>query len=144
MRTGISVLLALLVALSPFETVWAQADPQLAAINRYLNGRRFFVSYREGGPAYGTHIFLDVDYCASGRFILTGQSRRQTVLDNWQMNNWEDAGRWDVVRFQGRTGVRAVTESGKVDFVPVEMLPGGRLWAGEGVSVQARGPARCR
>jgi hypothetical protein len=101
------------------------------------------VSYREGGPAYGTHFFLDVHYCSSGQFILFGQSRRQTVLDNWQNNSWEDAGQWDVVRLQGRAGVRAVSRTGKVDFVPVEILPGGRLWAGEGVSVQPQGPARC-
>lgn len=144
MKTRIGVLLALLMALSPFETAWAQADPQLGAINRYLNGRRFLVTYREGGAAYGTHVFLDIDYCASGRFILTGKSRRQTVLDNWQMNNWDDAGRWDVVRFQGRTGVRWVSVSGKMDFVPVEVLQGGRLRAGEGVSVQPQGAARCR
>ena len=124
-------------------TLFTQADPQLSAIQQHLNGRRFLVSYREGGPAYGTHFFLDVHYCSNGQFLLFGESRRQTVLDNWQNNSWQDAGTWQVMRFQGRTGVRAISRSGKVDFVPVEMLPGGRLWAGEGVSVQPQGAARC-
>ena len=144
MKTPIIVLSVLLMASAPIAIVRAQADPQLNAIDRSLSGRRFLVSYREGGAAYGTHVSLEIHYCANGEYILFGRSQRQTVLDNWQVNNWQDAGRWNVVRVQGQTGVRAVSVSGKVDFVAVETLPGGRLWAGEGVSVQAQGPARCR
>ena len=121
----------------------AQSDAQVRAIEQHLTGKRFLVTYREGGAAYGTHFALDVHYCGNGQFILSGQSRRQTVLDNWQVNNWEDSGSWQVVRFQGRTGVRAVSRSGAVDFVPVEILPNGRVWAGDGVSVQPRGVAVC-
>ena len=72
----------------PFVTLFAQSDAQVSAIDRYLSGRRFLVSYREGGPVYGSHIFLDVHYCSSGQYLLAGESRRQTVLDNWQVNRW--------------------------------------------------------
>ena len=144
MNTRIGVLLALITAFSSLGPAQAQSDPQLKAISQYLSGRRFLVTYREGGAAYGTHNFLDVHYCANGEFILFGKSERQTVMDNWQRNSWEDAGRWEVVRFQGRAGVRWVSRSGKIDFAAVEILPGGRLWAGEGVSVQPQGPARCK
>ena len=66
------------------------------------------------------------------------------MLDNWQVNRWEDSGRWAVLRVEGRVGVRAVSRSGKVDFVPAELLPDGRLWVGDGVSVRLQGPAICR
>ena len=137
---GLPVVLLVL----PLVTLFAQSDPQVSAIDRYLSGRRFLVSYREGGPVYGSHIFLDVHYCSNGQYLLTGESRRQTVLDNWQVNRWEDSGRWAVLRVEGRVGVRAVSSSGKVDFVVTELLPDGRLWVGDGVSVNPKGPAICR
>jgi hypothetical protein len=136
-------MLVVLLAL-PFVTLFAQSDAQVVAIERYLSGRRFLVSYRDGGPVYGSHIFLDVHYCPSGQYLLAGESRRQTVLDNWQVNRWEDSGRWTVLRVAGQVGVRASSNSGKVDFVATEMLPDGRLWVGEGVSVSHKGPALCR
>jgi hypothetical protein len=138
------ILLALITAFSPLVRAQAQTDPQLIAINKYLSGRRLLVTYREGGAVYGTHNFLDVHYCANGEFILFGRSERQTVLDNFQRSSWEDTGRWEVVRLQGRAGVRWVSRSGKVDFAALEILPDGRLWAGEGVSIQPQGPARCK
>ena len=146
LNATVGVLLAVGMAVLPFQTAaaLAQSDSELGAIDRYLRGRQFLVAYREGGAAYGTHIRLEVHYCPSGQFVLFGQSRRQTVLDNWQVNNWEDAGRWDVIRVQGQPGVRAVSIAGRTDFAPVKMLPDGRLWAGDGVSVQLRGAARCK
>ena len=137
---GLTVVMLVL----PFATLLAQLDLQVNAIDRYLSGRRFLVSYREGGAVYGSHIFLDVHYCSNGQYILSGESRRQTVLDNWQVNRWEDSGRWAVLRVEGRVGVRAVSSSGKVDFVAAELLPDGRLWVGDGVSVRLQGPAICR
>lgn len=136
--------LAALAIAFPFVTLPAQSDPQVNAIARYLSGRRFLVSYRDGGPVYGSHIFLDVHYCSNGEYRLAGESRRQTVLDNWQVNRWEDAGRWVVMRVGGRVGVRASSNSGKADFVAAELLSDGRLWVGDGVSVNAKGPALCR
>ena len=136
--------LPFVMLLLPFVTLFAQSDPQVNAIDRYLSGRRFLVSYREGGAAYGLHIFLDVHYCSNGQYILSGESRRQTVLDNWQVNRWEDSGRWAVLRVEGRAGVRAQSRSGKVDFVAADILPDGTLWVGDGVSVRLQGMAICR
>jgi hypothetical protein len=136
--------LPVVMLLLPFVTLLAQSDPQVNAIDRYLSGRRFLVSYREGGAVYGSHIFLDVHYCSNGQYILSGESRRQTVLDNWQVNRWEDSGRWAVLRVEGRVGVRAVSLSGRVDFVAADILPDGRLWVGDGVSVRPQGLAICR
>ena len=51
-------------------TVLAQPDPQVTEVARYLSGRRFLVSYREGGPVYGTHVVLDVQYCSNGQYLL--------------------------------------------------------------------------
>ena len=136
--------LPVVILVLPFATLLAQSDSQVDAIDRHLSGRRFLVSYREGGAVYGSHIFLDVHYCSNGQYILSGESRRQTVLDNWQVNRWQDSGRWAVQRVEGRVGVRALSRSGKVDFVAAELLPDGRLWVGDGVSVRLQGPAICR
>jgi hypothetical protein len=136
---GLTVVMLVLPAVALF----AQSDPQVNAVDRYLSGRRFLVSYREGGAAYGSHILLDVHYCSNHRYILSGESRRQTVLDNWQVNRWEDSGQWAVMRVEGRVGVRGTSISGNVDFVAAEILPDGRLWVGDGVSVRHQGPAVC-
>ena len=66
------------------------------------------------------------------------------MLDNLQVNRWEDSGRWVVLRVEGRVGVRAVSRSGKVDFVAAEIAPDGSLWVGDGVSVRLQGQATCR
>ena len=136
--------LLLVLSMLPFVTLLGQSDPEVNALDGYLSGRRFLVSYRDGGPVYGSHIFLDVHYCSNGQYLLAGESRRQTVLDNWQINRWEDSGQWTVLRVDGRTGVRAVSRSGKIDFVVTELLADGRLWVGDGVSVNPKGPAICR
>ena len=104
-------------------------------ISRVIPGRR---------SRLRLNIFLDVHYCSNGQYTLSGESRRQTVLDNWQVNRWDDSGRWAVLWVEGRVGVRAVSSSGKVDFVAAELLPDGRLWVGDGVSVRLQGPAICR
>lgn len=140
----IIVLLALVSSFLPVCTVYAQTDPQAQDIKRYLNGQKILVSYREGGPIYGTYFFLEVHYCRTGQYALFGRNRRQTVLDNWQVNNWEEYGRWDVIRFQGQVGVQSISTSGKRDFVPVHLLPDGRLWVADGVSTQRQGTAQCR
>ena len=66
------------------------------------------------------------------------------MLDNLQVNRWEDSGRWVVLRVEGRVGVRAVSRSGKVDFVAAEIAPDGSLWVSDGVSVRLQGQATCR
>lgn len=141
-RFGVSALLAVVFSLSPCAP-HAQTDDEVQHLKQYLTGQRLMVSYREGGAAYGTHIFLDIHYCPSGQYLLYGQSRKQTVLDNWQVNNWEDYGRWDVVRYQGQVGIGYVSTQGQTDFIPVQIRADGSLWAGEGVSIQRQGRAQC-
>ena len=137
------VFLTLFIAFFPLCPLHAQTRKEVQYIKGYLGGHEVRVTYREGGPLYGTLFFLDVHFCASGRYLLYGQSRKQTVLGNEQVNNWKDNGIWDVVTFQGHTALQYVATSGARDMVPMEVLPDGRVRPLSGASMQRMGRAQC-
>ena len=93
---------------------------------------------------FGTYFFQEIHYCNSGEYLLVGQSRKQTVLGNEQVNNWQEAGSWEVIRSGGRVGVRYKAVMGQPNFVPVTLLPDESISIGSGVSIQRQGPAACR
>jgi len=138
------VFLELYIVFFPLSPTYAQTLKEVHYIKGYLDGREVQVTYREGGPLYGTFFFLDVHFCASGRYLLFGQSRKQTVLGNEQVNNWKDSGIWDVVTFQGHTALRYVATSGARDMVPMEILPDGRVHPLSGASMERMGMAQCK
>ena len=140
------VFLALFITFLPFcpLPLYAQTQKEVQYIKAYLGGHEVQVTYREGGPIYGTFFFLDVHFCASGRYLLFGQSRKQTVLGNEQVNNWNDSGSWDVVTFQGHAALQYVATSGARDIIPMEVLPDGRVHPLTGASMQQIGRAQCK
>src|ERR1700756_5352940 len=91
----------LVLAFSLTGTALAQAGSQAQALKAYLGGQKLIVTYRQGGPVYGTYISLQVHLCRSGNYMTFGQSRKQTVLGNEQVNNWRDQGRWDTGVYAG-------------------------------------------
>jgi hypothetical protein len=117
---------------------------EIEAIRQRLTGQQLLITYRDGGPIYGTYYFLNVQFCASGNYMTMAESHRTTVLDNHEDRHWQDYGRWDLVSIRGRTVLRYLSSSGKGDIVPLILLPDGRLWVREGVTVVARGRAVCR
>lgn len=143
LRLRCMVFLTLFIAFFPLCPLHAQTRKEVQYIKGYLGGHEVRVTYREGGPLYGTLFFLDVHFCASGRYLLYGQSRKQTVLGNEQVNNWKDNGIWDVVTFQGHTALQYVATSGARDMVPMEVLPDGRVRPLSGASMQRMGRAQC-
>ena len=138
------IIFALLVELFPLYAAHAQTQKDVQYVKGSLSGHEFQVTYREGGPLYGTYFFLDVHFCSSGRYMLYGQSRKQTVLGNEQVNNWNDSGRWDVVPHKGHASLQYVSASGARDIVPLEILPDGRIRPLSGAFMQRRGNAQCR
>lgn len=76
--------------------------------------------------------------------MLVGQSRKQTVLGNEQVNNWEDSGVWDVIKLQGQVALQYRSRSGAGHVIPVHILPDGRLRIPDGISIQKQGKAQCR
>jgi hypothetical protein len=126
------------------EVAWeGLQDQQVQRIKQYFNGQKIFMSYREGGALYGTYFFQEIHFCPSGQYKLFGQSRKQTVLDNEQINNWEEYGAWDVVSFQGQIVLRFHTTSDEQGSFPIRLLPGGQIWIGDGISIQQQGKAQC-
>ena len=121
----------------------AQTSSQAQAVKGYLGGQRLLVTYRQGGPAYGTYFSLQVHLCRSGNYMTFGQSRKQTILGNEQINNWRDQGKWDVGVFAGQLGVQYVSMSGQTNFVPIRVMPNGSIQAGNGLSVVRQGNAQC-
>jgi hypothetical protein len=136
--------LALFIAFFPFYPLNAQTQKEVQYIKGYLGGHEVQVTYREGGPVYGTFFFIDVHFCASGRYLLFGQSRKQTVLGNEQVNNWKDSGSWDVVNFQGHAALQYIAASGARDLVAMEVLPDGRVHPLTGASIKRLGRAQCK
>jgi hypothetical protein len=118
-------------------------DQQTQAARAYLGGQRLLVTYRQGGAVYGTFFFLQVHLCRSGSYMTFGQSRKRTVMDNEQVNNWRDQGRWNVAAFGGQLGIQYVSVSGQGNFVPIRIAQDGSIWAGNGLSVVRQGSAQC-
>ena len=144
MRWRNTILLGLSIALFYASSADAQAQKNVQYIQGYLGGYEFQVTYREGGSLYGTYFFLDVHFCSSGKYLSHVQSRKQTVLGNEQVNNWNDSGNWDVVPFQGYVTLRYISASGAQDIVPLEILPDGSIRPLSGAFMKRLGKAQCR
>jgi len=113
-------------------------------IRGFFSGQTMLVTYRNGGPVYGTHYILYVTFCSSGTYFTRGESSRHTVLDNEERHPINDRGRWDVASFGGQAVLRYLSVSGQSNAVPIRLLPNGRVMAGNGVTVIRQGPAPCR
>lgn len=120
-------------------------EAEVEQIKRYLSGRKLQISYRNGGPLYGTTYVKEVHLCPSGQYFESGFSERQTVLDNFQRGNWQDHGTWDVVMISGQVCLSSRSLAGGASgYAPIRILPDGRIWLGDEVTVQRMGRAECR
>src|SRR5687768_3490590 len=103
-----SVLLAAAIVLLLPSGASAQGPPE-AALRDFFNGQQMLVTYREGGALYGTFFTLEVHFCRSGRYVTFGESRRQTILDNEQVNRFSDEGTWEITTFRGQLVLKYVS-----------------------------------
>ena len=144
MRTILcSVVTALLLSFPVTASLAAQGPPE-AAVRDFFNGQQMLVTYREGGPLYGTFFTLQVHFCRSGRYITFGESRRQTVLDNQQVNRFTDEGTWEVTTVRGQMVLRYLSISGQPNMVAINVAPNGRVSLGDGsITVIKQGVAQC-
>ena len=117
--------------------------PHEAALRDFFNGQQMLVTYREGGPLYGTFFTLEVHFCRSGRYATFGESRRQTILDNEQVNRFSDEGTWEITTYRGQPVLKYVSVSGEPNVVAINVAPNGRVWLGDGITVVRQGPAQC-
>jgi hypothetical protein len=132
MRTILGIAAAALVlSVSASASLSAQGPPE-AAVRDFFNGQQMLVTYREGGPLYGTFFTLQVHFCRSGRYLTFGESRRHTVLDNEQVNRFTDEGTWEVTTVRGQMVLRYVSVSGQPNMVAINVAPGGRVSLGDG------------
>lgn len=141
------VLFAAAIALVLSLTAVSPALPQGAteeATKGFFSGQQMLVTYREGGPLYGTFFTLQVHFCRSGRYMTFGESRRHTILDNEQVSRFSDAGTWEIATFRGQMILKYVSVSGQPNVVPVRVLPDGRVSLGDGISVVRQGAAQCQ
>jgi hypothetical protein len=144
MKPPTQIITSLLLVLMLAPPGMAQPSSNEEAIKGFFSGQRLLVTYREGGAQYGTFFFLQVQFCRSGRYMTSGQSRRHTVLDNEQISNFTDEGSWDIATFQGQPVLRYLSVSGQANALPVRVLPNGSVSMGEGISLVKQGAAECR
>jgi hypothetical protein len=143
-RYNYSILFALCMALFSVSSLYAQTRKDVQYVREYLSGHEFQITYREGGSQYGTYFFLDVHFCSSGKYVSASQSRKQTVLGNEQVNNWNDSGNWEVVLFQGYPTLQYSAASGAQNIVPMQILSDGSIRLLSGALMQRLGMAQCR
>jgi hypothetical protein len=144
MRSPSAAIASFLLALVLATPARAQTASDERNVRDIFAGQKMLVTWRDGGPLYGTFFTLQVHFCSSGRYMTFGESRRQTVLDNQQVSNLDDRGSWNVATFQGQLVLRYLSDSGQANAVPVRVLPNGTIWVGEGVTVIRQGAAQCR
>ena len=144
MRSALAVITSLLLAVCLRTPAHAQTGSNERNVRDLFAGQKMLVTWRDGGPLYGTFFTLQVHFCNSGRYMTFGESRRQTVLDNQQVNNLDDRGSWEVATWQGQLVLRYLSDTGQANAVPVRVLPNGNIWVGEGVTVLRQGAAQCR
>ena len=150
MRSILSVIMLIVLVMSDSNTLEAlpvHATPvsphtgdydraqQSGQYQTSLTGKKVLVTYRNGGPIYGTYYFLEVHFCTTTYYQLFGQSRKQTIMDNEQVYNWQEGGRWKVIRNQGVTSIHFQSTSGANYFIPLYS---------SFYSVQVQGRATCR
>ena len=133
-----------LLLLCTAATSLLQAASEEDAARDFFAGQRMLVTYHEGGSLYGTRFFLQVHFCRSGNYMTMGRSIRHTVLDNEQVNNFNDQGRWVVTTISGQLVLGYMSVSGQSNAVPIRLLPNGGVEAGTGVSLIPQGVAQCR
>ena len=102
------------------------------------------VTYRDGGPIYGTYHQIYVAFCTSGTYFSEGGSSRSAIVENRERRSFSDQGTWSVVELGSAIVVQYRSVSGQVAAYPVHLLPNGRIWAGNGITVIPQGPAPCR
>jgi hypothetical protein len=144
MRRNYAILIGLCIALFAAPSLYSQTRKDVRYVKQYLSGYEFQITYREGGSLYGTYFFLDVHFCSSGKYVSASQSRKQTVLGNEQVNNWNDAGSWDVILVQGYPALQYIAASGAQDIVPMQILSDGSIRPLSCAFMQRLGKAQCR
>jgi hypothetical protein len=120
------------------------AQTEALAVHSFLSGRTMMVTYRDGGPVYGTYHRLYVAFCPSGTYFSQGGSSRTTILENQERRSFSDQGTWSVMELGQMVVVRYRSVSGQVASFPVHLLPNGGISAGNGITVIPQGPAPCR
>ncbi len=131
------------LSLLSMQNMNAQTIPTEAQVNKFVNNKHFLVTYREGEALYGTYYFLEVHYCPTGSYLLYGSTVKKTVLGNEQRNNWQEAGSWKAVKYNGSVGLYYKVNTGEEKFFPLYLLPNGNLTLGEGISIVLQGKAIC-
>lgn len=103
-----------------------EKDTEIEQIKAHFAGKSQ-VYYRVGGILYGTHHLIDLECQPSGRYTMSADTAKPTILGNLQRGGWQDAGRWDIVRMGRQCGVRLQPDNRAAEFYPVEALANGEV-----------------
>ena len=132
---------ALVVVITAPKPGLAQSEAE--TVRSLLSGRTMMVTYRDGGSTYGTYQQIYVSFCPSGNYFSQGRSSRTTILENQERRSFSDQGTWSVSELGNLVAVQYRSVSGQVTAFLVHLLPNGRIWAGNGITVIPQGAAPC-
>ena len=123
-------------------SVNGQSVPTVAEVEQFFSNSNILISYRDGGPIYGTFYVIEIHYCPNG-YGLYGSTSKQTVMGNYQKSNWQEFGTWKVVEQSGAVGLYYSPVQGQPNFVPVYKLADGSFFIREGLTIVKQGQAIC-
>ena len=136
--------LFLIMEIGGSTTLNAQVNPSIDELHNYFNNQQLLLTYREGEVLYGTYYFIEIHYCANGRYGLYGNTVKRTVLGNEQKTNWQEYGSWKITNQDGINGIFYVATNGNQQFYPLHKLVNGDLFINEGVTIVKQGLAVCQ
>ena len=119
-----------------------QNIPTVEEVQNFFSNSNILITYREGGPIYGTFYFIEIHYCPQG-YGLYGKSIKKTVIGNEQHNNWQEFGTWQVTEQNGLAGIYYVSNEGEQQFVPIYKYANGNLFINESTTIVHQGQAIC-
>ena len=120
----------------------SQIIPTVEEVHSFFSNSNILITYREGGPIYGTFYFIEIHYCPNG-YGLYGRTSKQTVMGNYQTSNWQEFGTWEVTQQNGLTGIYYAPTGGQHLFVPIYKMSNGTLIINEATTIVHQGQAIC-
>ena len=128
---------ALVVVITAPKPGLAQSEAE--TVRSLLSGRTMMFTYRDGCPS----TYQQVSFCPSGSYLSQGGSSRTSVVENQERRSFSDQGTWSVSELGNLVAVQYRSISGQVTAFLVHLLPNGRIWAGNGITVIPQGAAPC-
>jgi len=120
----------------------AQSIQAAEEAHYFFNDSNILITYREGGLIYGTLYFIEIHISPNG-YGMYGRNTKHTVMENYQTNNWEEFGTWQVTEQNRLSGIYYTPLNKTPLFIPIYKLVDASLMINESTTMIRQGQALC-